>query len=70
MLYKSINTLHSRGFDPRMILVIPHKSPLSLHGAFPGIKIDVCGVGDHLDKIDIRICRVKELILLQVCHTS
>jgi len=33
-----------------------------LFGAYPGVEIDPSGAGDHLDKIDIRIRRLKELM--------
>jgi len=57
-----INTLRSRGFEPERVLVDPFKSLMSLQGAYPGVDIDPCGAGDHLDKIDIRIRRIKELV--------
>jgi hypothetical protein len=57
-----INTLRSRGFEPGRILVDPFKSLMALQGAFPGVEIDPCGAGDHLDKIDIWIRRIKELV--------
>jgi hypothetical protein len=57
-----VNTLRSRGFEPQRIFVDPHKSLVALQGAFPGIEIDACGAGDHLDKVDIKIRRLKELM--------
>jgi hypothetical protein len=57
-----INTLRSRGFEPKRIMVDPHKSLVSLQGAFPGVEIDPSGAGDHLDKIDTKIRRLKELM--------
>jgi hypothetical protein len=57
-----VNTLRSRGFEPERIFVDPHKSLVALQGAFPGIEIDPCGAGDHLDKVDTRIRRLKELM--------
>jgi hypothetical protein len=57
-----INTLRSRGFEPKRIIVNPHKSLVGLQGAFPGVEIDPSGAGDHLDKIDTRIRRIKELM--------
>ena len=35
---------------------------MSLQHAFLGIEIDVSGTGDHLDKVDSKIRRVKELM--------
>jgi hypothetical protein len=57
-----INTLRSRGFEPRAILVNPHKSLASLVGALPGTEIDPSGAGDHLDKVNTKIRRVKEIM--------
>jgi len=57
---KHIITLHSRGFEPRRILVDPHKTLISLQIAFPGVEIDRAGAGDHLDKVDIKIRWLKE----------
>jgi hypothetical protein len=57
-----INTLRSRGFEPERVLVDPFKTLMSLQGAYPGVDIDPCSAGDLLDKIDIRIRRIKELI--------
>jgi len=58
---KYLNTLRSRGFDGKKILVDPHKSFESLQGSFPGVEIDPSGAGDHQDKIDAKIRQVKEL---------
>jgi len=58
----NINTLRSRGFEPERVLVDPHRSLVALQGKFPGVEIDPCGAGDHLDKIDIKIRRLKELM--------
>jgi hypothetical protein len=57
-----INTLRSRGFEPERVLVDPHRSLVALQGEFPGVEIDPCGAGDHLEKIDIKIRRLKELM--------
>jgi hypothetical protein len=57
-----INMLCSRGFEPERVMVDPHKSLMSLQGAYPGVEIDSCGAGDHFNKVDIRIRRIKELI--------
>jgi len=60
-LQQHINTLRSRGFKPRRVLVDPHSSLVKLIGSYPGIEIDPVGAGNHLDKIDSKIRRVKEL---------
>jgi hypothetical protein len=61
-LQAHINTLRSRGFEPERVLVDPHKSLVALQGAYPGVHIDPVGAGDHLDKVDTRIRRLKELM--------
>jgi hypothetical protein len=50
-----ISTLCSRGFEPTKFYIDPHKSLTSLMGAFPGIEVNDCGAGDHLDKVDSKI---------------
>ncbi len=42
------------------MLVDPLKSLMGLAGSYPGTTIDACGAGDHLDKVDSKIRRVKE----------
>jgi hypothetical protein len=59
---KHLNTLRSCGFNGRKITVDPHKSFEALQGSFPGVEIDPSGTGDHLDRIDTKIRRVKELM--------
>jgi hypothetical protein len=61
-LQKQINLLRSKGFEARRVLVDPHKSLVGLAGSFPGTTIDTVGAGDHLDKVDAKIRRVKETI--------
>ncbi len=61
-LQKQINLLRSRGFEVRRVLVDPHKSFIGLTGSFPGTAIDAAGAGDHLDKVDDKIRRVKEMM--------
>jgi len=56
--------LRSRVFEPTKFYVDPHKSLSALKGAFPGIEIDDCGAGDHLDKVETRIRRIKEIVRL------
>jgi len=57
-----INTLRSRGFEPRRIYVDPHKAFKGLEGSFPGIEVDTSGAGDHLNMVDTKIRRLKELM--------
>jgi len=57
-----INTRRTRGFEPERVLVDPHRSLAALQGEIPGVVIDPCGARKHLDKIDIKIKRLKELM--------
>jgi hypothetical protein len=59
-LQKQINLLRSKGFETRQVLGDPHKLLVGLAGSFPGTTIDAVSVGDHLDKVDAKIRRVKE----------
>jgi Reverse transcriptase (RNA-dependent DNA polymerase) len=52
--------LQSRGFVPRRIKVDPQRSLVSIKDSFPGIEIDVSGAGDHLNKVDAKVRRIKE----------
>jgi hypothetical protein len=54
--------LRSRGFEAKKVMVDPHKSFQALQGSFPGVEIDPTRAGDHLDKIDTKIRRLKELM--------
>jgi len=42
--------------------VDPHKALAALQGFFPGTEVDVSGAGDHLDKVETKIRRIKELM--------
>jgi hypothetical protein len=61
-LQAHVNTLRSRGFEPRRIYVDPQKPLQSLRGSFPGTDIDVSGAGDHLNMVDTKIRRLKEMM--------
>jgi hypothetical protein len=61
-LKKQINLLRSRSFEAKRVLVDPHKSLMALVGGFPGTVIDACGAGDHLDKVDAKMRRIKEMM--------
>jgi len=61
-LQAHINTLRSRGFEPRRIYVDPHRALRALEGSFPGTEIDTSGAGDHLNVVDTKIRRLKELM--------
>lgn len=59
---KHIDTHRSRGFEPRRIYIDLQKALTTLQYAFPGVEVDVSGVGNHLDKVVSKTHRVKELI--------
>ena len=40
----------------------PQNALAALERAYPGIEIDTAGAGDHLDKIDAKIRRIKEMM--------
>jgi len=61
-LQQHVNTLSSRGFKAKRVLVDPHSTLVSLRGGFPGAEIDPVGAGNHLDKLDTKIRQLKELI--------
>ena len=57
-----LNLLRSRGFNPVRIHMDPQPALSALVGQFPGVEIDITGAGDHLDKVDAKIRRLKETI--------
>ena len=57
-----LNLLRSRGFNPVRIHMDPQPALSALVGQFPGVEIDISGAGDHLDKVDAKIRRMKETI--------
>ena len=57
-----INLLRSRGFEVAKIFVDPQPALKAIQFSFPGIEIDVSGAGDHLDKVDAKIRRIKEMM--------
>lgn len=62
-LQAHVNTLRTRrGFEPRRVYVDPLKALSGLQGSFPGIEIDASGAGDHLNMVDTKIRRVKEIM--------
>jgi hypothetical protein len=69
-----MSTLSSQGFKIKNVHVDPHRSLAALMGAFPGVEFDVSGAEDHLDKIDSKIKRIKEMtgtiIMGSPCYIS
>ena len=59
---EQVNTLRSRGFSPRIAYLDGQPGFSALVGNIPGVEIDTGGAGDHVDRVDERIRRVKEMI--------
>jgi hypothetical protein len=57
-----INMLQSRGFKPVRIYFDPAKVLHALEGSFLGIEVNTSGAGDHLNQVDTKIRRIKELM--------
>ena len=57
-----INLLKSRGFKVVTVFMDPQPGHMSFHGAIADVEFNIGGAGDHADKIDQKIRRVKELI--------
>ena len=53
--------LRSRGFNPTIVYVDPQRGLKALRLLFPGVEIDVSGVGDKLPRVDIKMRRIKDL---------
>ena len=54
--------LKSRSFEVRKIYTDPDQACSVLRGKFPGVDIDQGGAGDHVERADIKIRRLKEII--------
>jgi hypothetical protein len=57
-----VDTVASRGFRVRVIHMDPQPGHGSYNGSVTGVEFDIQGAGDHSDKIDQKIRRVKELV--------
>ena len=57
-----VNLLNSHGFKVRRVIVDPQRGFTSIEGVSGGVELDIVGAGDHLNKVDARICRLKELM--------
>lgn len=57
-----VNLLASRGFKARLIHMDPQPGFRSLKGSIAGLEFDEGGAGDHAEKIDQKIRRLKELV--------
>ena len=61
-LQEQINYLRSGGFAPRAAYLDDQPGFAALVGHIPGVQVDIAGAGDHMDKIDAKIRRLKEMI--------
>ena len=61
-LQAQFQLLRSRGFEPELVMVNPQKALAALERAYLGKEIDAAGAGDHLDTIDAKIRRIKEMM--------
>ena len=61
-LQEHVNLLRSYGYVPTIAYLDPQPGFKPLRGQITGVEIDVAGAGDHLDKIDSKIRRLKEMI--------
>ena len=61
-LQEQVNLLRSYGYIPTVTYLDPQPGFKALRGKITGMEIDVAGAGDHLDKIDAKIRRLKETI--------
>ena len=61
-LQGQLDLVRSRSFKPTRVHADPQSSFKAIVGSFPGVEVDISGAGDHLDKVDIRIRQLKELM--------
>ena len=61
-LQEHVNLLRSYGYIPTIAYLDPQPGFKALRGKITGVEIDIAGAGDHLDKIDGKIRRIKETI--------
>ena len=56
-----VKELRAHGYEPTVMYCDAQPGFAALRGQIQGIEIDVAGAGDHLDRIDAKIRRVKEI---------
>lgn len=61
-LLAQVKTLRSRGFDVQVAHVDPQSSLRALQGQFESFQLEVGGAGDHLELVDAKIRRLKEMM--------
>ena len=59
---EQVSLLRSHGFAPTVAYLDPQPGFQPLRGQITGVEVDVCGAGDHMDKVDLKIRRLKETI--------
>ena len=57
-----VDALKTRGFKVRVYYLDPQSGFKPLEGNIPGIEVDICGAGDHMDKLDAGIRRLKDIM--------
>ena len=60
-LQGQLMVLRSRGFEPTVVYVDPHRTFRAMQRDFPGVEIDVGGARDYVPKVDAKIRRLKEV---------
>ena len=58
-LQGQVNVVRSRAFVPFVVYTDPQPASKALQHQITGVEVDVSGAGDHLDKIDGKIRRLK-----------
>jgi hypothetical protein len=61
-MQSQIDLLRSKGFTPIRVHTDPQSAFRSLSTKFENIVIDTGGAGDYVPKVDIEICRIKEMV--------
>jgi hypothetical protein len=61
-LQNQLTAIRSHGFRPTRVFADPQRGLAALVGQFAGVEIDISGAGDHIDRVDVRIRRLKEII--------
>ena len=61
-LMSHVSLLDSHGFRVTRIITDPQKGMESLRGKLGPVELDIVGAGDHLNKVDAKIRRLKELM--------
>jgi hypothetical protein len=57
---EQIETLHSYRIDINLLRVDRHPSLLALRGKISGLRLELCGAGDKISRVENRIKTIKE----------